>query len=62
MVCGYAKSFAALQFHHPNDNKEFTLASLIPSRSYASLLPEAQKCELLCANCHAERHYLDIGH
>lgn len=54
--CGYNKSMAALQFHHSNDNKSFGLSEGGSTKSYAKLLEEAEKCELICANCHAEEH------
>ena len=54
--CGYDKSFAALQFHHKDDNKSFEVSDSGSTRSYESLLAEAEKCELICANCHAEEH------
>lgn len=55
--CGYSKSMAALVFHHKNpDEKAFGIASSGFGRSWASLVTEAKKCVLLCANCHAETH------
>ena len=53
-VCGYDRCIAALEFHHvqPAD-KQFAL-SLRSARSVTSLRAEAQKCVLLCANCHSE--------
>lgn len=54
--CGYDKSYAALQFHHHSDDKSFGLSSGGVTKSYAKLLEEAKKCELICANCHAEEH------
>ena len=54
--CGYDKCLAALEFHHPDPSvKESkiigTTASLDKQRA------EANKCLLLCANCHREEHY-----
>ena len=61
--CGYDKCEAALQFHHLNpDEKEFTLSKINLNDSnftFETLLKEADKCILLCANCHAEEHYTD---
>lgn len=55
--CGYDKSLAALQFHHRNPaEKLFTINGRNGCRSWESLLQETQKCDLLCANCHAEVH------
>lgn len=53
--CGYDKSVAALQFHHPDNNKEFGVSSS-SIKSWARKLAEAEKCVLICANCHAEEH------
>lgn len=55
--CGYNKSIAALNFHHKNPNeKDFGLAQGGDTHSWDDYWKEAQKCELLCANCHAEIH------
>ena len=54
-ICGYAKSMAALQFHHLDPaTKEFHIAHRGVARSLAAAREEARKCVLLCANCHAE--------
>lgn len=54
-LCGYDRCVAALQFHHRDPQaKEFALGSRGLSRSWAVLTAEADKCALLCANCHAE--------
>src|SRR5690349_3864190 len=55
-MCGYFKSVVALQFHHPDDNKEFGLAAKGHTMSWEKALAEASKCVLICANCHAEEH------
>lgn len=57
--CGYAKSLRALQFHHPNDDKEHELSKLL-KKKFETALVEAKKCVLLCANCHAEEHELNL--
>ena len=55
--CGYDKSLSALQFHHKDPAiKSFGLAASGNTRSWEEYWNEAQKCELLCANCHAELH------
>lgn len=55
VVCGYAKCQQALQFHHLDPSaKSFHLGHQGQSRSLARSREEAQKCVLLCANCHAE--------
>ncbi|HEV3230350.1 MAG TPA: helix-turn-helix domain-containing protein [Solirubrobacteraceae bacterium] len=54
-LCGYSRYVGALEFHHidPAD-KRFALSTDGVTRSLARARVEAQKCVLLCANCHAE--------
>ena len=56
--CGYKKSTAALSFHHIDPSKKsFDIShngNLLGD--WESIVIEAKKCELLCLNCHAERH------
>lgn len=55
--CGYDKNYAALDFHHkdPSD-KEFSI-SKIRWQSLDKIIPELNKCIILCRNCHSEHHY-----
>jgi transposase len=54
-LCGYDRYYGALQFHHRNpEEKEFSISRNGTTRSYAEVCAEADKCALLCANCHAE--------
>jgi 5-methylcytosine-specific restriction endonuclease McrA len=54
-LCGYDKYLGALEFHHIDPTtKLFSLALGGVTRSIAAARAEAQKCALLCANCHAE--------
>lgn len=54
-LCGYARSAAALQFHHLDPGaKVFSISHRGVTRSIAAARAEAAKCILLCANCHAE--------
>ena len=56
--CGYDKCRAALHFHHLDPaTKAFQVGN--GNRSLARQREEAKKCQLLCANCHAEMHYTD---
>jgi hypothetical protein len=43
-------------FHHLDPTqKDFTIARII-GRSWDKIIPELDKCVLLCANCHRLRH------
>jgi transposase len=54
-LCGYDRSVAALQFHHVDRSaKSFGLSYRGLTHSIERLREEAQKCVLLCSNCHAE--------
>jgi transposase len=54
-ICGYHRYDGALQFHHVDaDSKAFAISRNGTTRSWAELCGEADKCALLCANCHAE--------
>jgi transposase len=54
-LCGYKGYDGALHFHHLDPNtKQFALSRKGITRSLAEALAEAEKCILLCANCHAE--------
>jgi hypothetical protein len=44
-----------LDFHHKDDNKEFTIASKTTC-SWDRLLIEIKKCVVLCSNCHRKVH------
>lgn len=54
-VCGYDRYSGALQFHHLDPSKKsFGLSMRGVTRSISRLRAEAEKCVLLCSNCHAE--------
>lgn len=58
--CGYNTCIDALCFHHRNPNiKEFGLSKRYLSKSLETLVGEGKKCDLLCANCHAEIHSME---
>jgi hypothetical protein len=66
VLCGYYKSAAALDFDHigeltargkPNKHKSRTISHLLAIEqpwAWKAALVEAEKCRLLCANCHRE--------
>jgi hypothetical protein len=54
--CGYAAHAEALQFDHTGDDKKGNVSDLIRSDySWATIVTEMNKCEVICANCHAVR-------
>ncbi len=57
--CGYKKNISALDFHHKDSReKDSSLNSRVLSNStWEYILKEAEKCDLLCSNCHREKHY-----
>lgn len=58
--CGYNKCSAALDFHHIDPaTKSFALSKSNMSKSLSILKEEADKCIILCANCHREHHHME---
>jgi transposase len=54
VTCGFDSYMGALQFHHRDPaTKAFEVSRQGITRSLERLRLEAQKCVLLCANCHA---------
>ena len=54
-VCGYNKCVEALEFHHIDEStKSFQISG--STRSLEKQKAEADKCVMLCANCHRELH------
>ncbi len=56
-VCGYDKCPAALQFHHRDPKVKELEWRYLRRRSIEFIHTELDKCDLLCANHHAELHY-----
>ncbi len=55
MVCGYNKTFNALEFHHLDPaSKEQSVSKAVQACGYDGAFEEALKCLLVCANCHRE--------
>ena len=56
--CGYNKNISALEFHHIDETiKAFAIdRRTLSNNSMETILKEAEKCILLCANCHREHH------
>jgi hypothetical protein len=57
VLCGYDKCVDALDFHHLDPKqKNFGLGLGGLTRSWERVKQEADKCVLICANCHREIH------
>jgi MinD superfamily P-loop ATPase len=57
-VCGYNTNPHALQYHHTKGGKLDTVANLVLRKiGLEQVRTEVEKCEVLCANCHAEMHH-----
>lgn len=53
--CGYDRYVGALQFHHREPTeKRFAIGQDGVTRALTLMREEAAKCDLVCANCHAE--------
>ena len=51
--CHRKYPIAVFDFHHRNPkNKKFGIGNALNNRGWESLVKEALKCDLLCANCH----------
>lgn len=57
--CGYNKNHSALNFHHidPKTKKFQIDVRRCNNTKMSVLVEEANKCQLLCANCHMEEHH-----
>jgi hypothetical protein len=56
-LCDYSECIDALDLHHRiASDKEFGISAGGFSRSWDRIKAEADKCVLLCANCHREVH------
>lgn len=56
--CGIQYPYYVMEFDHLDSaSKEFNVSAGVTSRAFARLMAEIAKCEVVCANCHAERTY-----
>lgn len=54
-ACGYSGPAAAFDFHHREPtSKRFAIGTF--NGAWKALLAEAEKCDMLCANCHRLHH------
>lgn len=59
-ICGYNKCPTALEWHHIENNKDFSPGDISKIGTVSSLekyREETKKCILVCANCHREIHW-----
>jgi DNA-binding CsgD family transcriptional regulator len=56
-LCLYNKCPAAIHFHHKDASLKSKEWKLIKNRTFEQQKSELDKCELVCANCHAELHF-----
>lgn len=58
-ICGYNKCYGALEFHHIDPSlKTMNLSVTSMKKNMNILRAEAEKCVLVCANCHRE---IEVG-
>jgi hypothetical protein len=55
-ICGYNKTYYALEFHHETDDKKYTVSKM-KTLSIKTVMKEIEKCIVICANCHREIHH-----
>lgn len=56
-ICGYSRCLSALEFHHLDPlSKDFGISSNTRYNNIETLKKEADKCILVCSNCHREIH------
>lgn len=55
--CGNFYSHYVMQFDHTGTDKKFTISSHSASYGGKRIFEEIEKCDLVCANCHAIRTY-----
>ncbi|MEK7601318.1 MAG: hypothetical protein AAB480_02200 [Patescibacteria group bacterium] len=57
VLCGFKGYFGVFDLHHTGDQpKSFGMSKGGITRSWAKMKAEADKCVLICANCHREVH------
>lgn len=57
VCCGYSRLEEALDTHHLNGTKEFSISDARRDiRSWSKIVVELRKCVLVCIRCHLEVH------
>lgn len=55
--CGIQYPYYVMQFDHVTGKKTAGVSRLKQSAAKSTVLKEIEKCEVVCANCHAERSF-----
>jgi hypothetical protein len=55
-ICGYDKSFSAIEYHHIVGEKKFGISTRLHCMPTKEAIDELNKCIAVCANCHREIH------
>lgn len=64
MDCGQSYPYCVMQYdHRPNEQKEFNISwAVAQGYSIERIQKEIDKCDLVCANCHAIRTFQRSGY
>lgn len=61
-VCGVVDDSCVFDFHHlDSSKKDFSISGRVTSK-WSLVIEEADKCLLVCANCHRKIHKGGVGH
>ena len=55
-ICKFSEHLGALQFHHKNPKTKKFHISQVRGLPFEEIRKEAQKCALVCGNCHTMIH------
>lgn len=58
LKCGYDKCAGSLHFHHRDPDKKDPNWIRLKNWNFEKIKKELDKCDLLCANCHGEAHWM----
>lgn len=59
--CGVSYPYWIMQYDHRDSGKVDSVSRLVLSGSKPKVLAEIEKCDLVCANCHATRTHKRIS-
>lgn len=55
--CGVQYGYWMMQFDHVSGEKLGNISTFVSNRQFTKAWEEIAKCEVVCANCHANRTY-----